>query len=97
MLVVELEVKPECVEECARVLSVSAQGSRREAGCLRFDVLKSTTEENVYHFYEVYVDAAAAALHKTLPHYLGWAEFKKKTAGVGESQTVAKHELLFEE
>ena len=45
--------------------------SRKEEGCLRFDLLKG--DAGKYHFYEIYKDSEAAAHHKTLPHYLGCA------------------------
>ena len=49
------------------------------------------TTAGVYSFYEVYKDEAAAAHHKTLPHYKGWADFKAANMEtVGASQTVVK-------
>lgn len=52
-----------------QVMKVDAEESRKEEGCTRFDVLQDRDKPNVFHFYEVYVSAEAAALHKTLPHY----------------------------
>jgi hypothetical protein len=46
---------------------VTAQGSRAEEGCLRFDVLRDQTDPCKFFFYEVYVDAAAVAVHKEQP------------------------------
>ena len=45
----------------------------------------------MYSFYEIYKDSDAMALHKTLPHYKGWADFKAANMEtVGKSQTVIK-------
>ena len=52
-----------------KVMKFDAEESRKEEGCTRFDVLQDREKPNVFHFYEVYVSAEAAALHKTLPHY----------------------------
>ena len=57
-------------------LKVDAAGSREEEGCLRFDLLKDSEAANTWHFYEIYKDNDAMAVHKTLPHYKAWADFK---------------------
>ena len=43
-----------------------------EAGCLRFNVLQDTSDENVYYFYEVYENEAARLAHRAAPHYQVW-------------------------
>ena len=76
-------------EEFLKVMAVDVTESRKEEGCLRFDLLDQGG--GVYSFYEIYKDDAAAALHKTLPHYQGWADFKKANMEtVGASQKVVK-------
>ena len=67
--------------------------SRKEEGCLRFDLLDQGN--GVYSFFEVYKDAEAQALHKTLPHYKVWADFKAANMDtVGASQTVIKFDSV---
>ena len=69
--------------------------SRKEEGCTRFDVLRDKANPSIFYFYEAYKNADAAALHKTLPHYQGWADFKKANMEtVGASQTVIKFASL---
>ena len=46
-------------------------------------------KECTYSFYEVYMSVEAQKEHKTLPHYLAWADFKQRGGVV--SQTVVKH------
>ena len=53
-----------------------AVGSRKEAGCLRFDVLRCPKQANKFFFYEIYVDAAAIEVHKAQPHFKAWTDFK---------------------
>ena len=76
-------------EEFLKVMAVDVVESRKEEGCLTFDLCDQG--DGKYSFYEVYKDAEAMALHKTLPHYKGWADFKAANMEtVGASQTVTK-------
>ena len=89
---VTVKVPKEAIAEFMEVMNVDAAESRKEDGCLRFDLLKGAEDDDgtFYHFYEVYKDKEAAAHHKTLPHYQGWATFKAKYESVSKSQTVVK-------
>lgn len=49
-----------------------AGSERDEPGCARFNVLRDVEDENVYYFYEVYVDKEAVAAHRAAPHYAVW-------------------------
>jgi autoinducer 2-degrading protein len=49
-------------------------GSIAERGCLRFDVAQSREDPTEFLLWECYVDEAAAAFHKTTPHYLAFKE-----------------------
>jgi len=93
---VTVTVVPEKLTEFLEVMKTDTLESRKEEGCLRFDVLKSDEAENVYHFYEVYKDKAAHEKHRTLPHYLAWGDFKKEGI-VKDSQTVIKGHGVFVE
>ena len=80
-------------EEFNKVMAADVAGSRAEPGCLRFDLVKGekTDKGTVYHFYEAYKDAEAAAFHKEQPHYKLWADFKAANMDtVGASQSVVK-------
>ena len=69
--------------------------SRKEEGCTRFDVLRDKANPSIFYFYEAYKNADAAALHKTLPHYKLWADFKAKNMDdIGASQEVLKFKSL---
>ena len=74
----------------SQIMKVDCTESRKEEGCTRFDLLQDRENANKFHFYEVYVSADAMALHKTLPHYKAWADFKAANPAVAESQTVDK-------
>ena len=69
---VTVKVPDDKKEEFLKVMEVDVVESRKEEGCISFDLCDQG--DGVYSFYEVYKDAEAAAHHKTLPHYMGWAE-----------------------
>ena len=50
------------------------EGSIREAGNRRFDVLQQPDDPTRFLLYEAYATAADAAAHKETAHYLTWRE-----------------------
>jgi len=84
---VTVEIKPDRVEDFKAVMAIDVEGSRKEDGCLRFDLLKGEGE-NVYNFYEMYKNQACMDSHKKTDHYGAWAKFKESGGVV--SQSVAK-------
>ena len=75
-VLVEVEVKPERLDEFLEVMRQDAVGSRTEPGCLRFDVMQDQENPCKFTLYEVYKDAAAAAAHRDFPHFKLWTDFK---------------------
>lgn len=52
-VLVNVEVKPERLDEFLDVMKQDAEGSRTEPGCLRFDVMQDETNPCKFVFYEV--------------------------------------------
>lgn len=69
---ITVSVKPEAVEDFKKESKKNREGSIREEGILRFDVLQSTDNPEEFFLYEVYVDEAATAAHKETEHYKAW-------------------------
>jgi autoinducer 2-degrading protein len=70
---IKVRIKPEKRQKFLDAIEVDALGSEgNEPGCVRFNVLQDDTDENVYYFYEVYLDEAAVAAHRAAPHYAVW-------------------------
>jgi autoinducer 2-degrading protein len=70
---VKVRVKPEQRQRFLQAIEHDALGSERdEPGCLRFNVLQDRADQNVYYFYEVYLDEAALEAHRAAPHYDVW-------------------------
>jgi autoinducer 2-degrading protein len=60
VLIVEFQVKPECLEKFNQAIAINAKASvREEPGCRQFDVLASEDDPNHVVLYEVYESEAA--------------------------------------
>ena len=86
-VLVNVEVKPERLDEFLDVMRKDAEGSRTEPGCLRFDVLQDQENPCKFVFYEVYKNAEAAAEHRDYPHFKLWTDFKVCATGKPASAT----------
>lgn len=71
---VTVQVQPEHIQDFIRETLANHQGSRREPGNLRFDVLQCLGDPTRFFLYEAYRSEAEAAAHKQTPHYLRWKE-----------------------
>jgi autoinducer 2-degrading protein len=71
---VHVYIKPDRVEDFKTLIRANHEASIREPGCLRFDVAQSLVDPTEFLLWECYVDEAAAAFHKTTPHYLAFKE-----------------------
>jgi autoinducer 2-degrading protein len=72
--IVHLQVKPEHVEEFLEAIRLNHEGSVREPGNRRFDVLQSADDPTRFVLYEAYASAEDAAAHKRTAHYLKWRD-----------------------
>jgi|EP01033_Poteriospumella_lacustris_P001913 quinol monooxygenase YgiN len=93
-VVVNVEVKEDRVEEFLQVMEFDAVESRKEEGCLRFDVLRDLVDSNKFVFYEVYRDQAAIDFHKSTPHFQKWSEFNE-SGGVASFSVVLASGLYY--
>lgn len=71
---VHVHVKPECREAFVEHMRQNHEGSVREPGNLRFDVIAAEDDPAHFVIVEVYRDAASAAAHKQTAHYLAWRD-----------------------
>ncbi len=71
---VHIHVKPENLERFVEATTANHEGSVREPGNLRFDVLQSVEDPTRFILYEAYRDEAAAKEHKETPHYAAWRD-----------------------
>ena len=71
---VEINIKPERVDEFLEVFRANHEGALREPGNLRFDVLQDPEVKTRFFIYEAYKDDEAVLAHKKTPHYLACVE-----------------------
>jgi autoinducer 2-degrading protein len=69
-----VDVKPENVEDFKKATVLNHEGSRKESGNVRFDVLQSADDPTKFTLYEVFADEDAVAAHKATEHYHIWRE-----------------------
>ena len=74
VVLVQIQVKPEYVEEFIHITRDNHLHSVREPGNKRFDVLQSPDDPARFMLYEAYADAAAAEQHRETEHYLRWRD-----------------------
>ena len=72
-----IDVAPGLAEEFLKYALVQAANSRKEEGCIRFDVFRSRENPNSIHFQEAYADDEVFARHVKTPYL---AEYREKTA-----------------
>ena len=70
--IINVYVKPDAVEAFRKATLTNRDGSIREPGVLRFDLLQDATDESKFVLYEVYRSDEATAAHKETDHYREW-------------------------
>lgn len=71
---VHVFVKEEHIEDFIDAIIKNHEGSVKEPGNLRFDVLQNAEDPSKFLIYEVYESEEAVAAHKKTAHYLEWRE-----------------------
>jgi autoinducer 2-degrading protein len=71
---IDIQVKPERIEEFQASSLRNHRGSIQEPGVLRFDLLQSASDPGRFLLYEAYRDEAATLVHKETAHYLAWKQ-----------------------
>jgi (4S)-4-hydroxy-5-phosphonooxypentane-2,3-dione isomerase len=73
VLIVEFQVKPECLDKFNQAIAVNANASvAEEPGCRQFDVLHNQDDPNHIVLYEVYDSPAAFQDHMGRKHTQGF-------------------------
>ena len=90
VLIVEVHVKPGRVADFEAAIAIDAIGSRKEPGCLRFEVFVVNRDDGRFVLHEIYTSSAALAEHKQAPHYAAWTEFKASDGTFADEQRVLK-------
>jgi autoinducer 2-degrading protein len=73
-LIVKLYIKEESIEDFKKISAYNSENSRKEPGCLRFDVLQSEETPTMFFLYEIYKGDDDIAHHRTTEHYQKWRD-----------------------
>lgn len=71
---VTVYVKGEHINDFIQATIKNHEGSVKESGNMRFDVLQSTDDPARFLLYEAFESEEEAAAHKNTRHYLKWRE-----------------------
>ena len=71
-VVAKVRAKPGREDEVLRELQILVEETRKEVGCLNYDLHRSQTEPAVFMFYENWTDRAALDAHAASPHMKAW-------------------------
>lgn len=93
-VIVQTTIEPDRMVEFMELIQINAENTRKEPGCLRFDVLRSQTSLNEFFFYELYKNAEAIDYHKAQPHYNLWADFKASGGTIASVSHKADGEFI---
>jgi homocysteine S-methyltransferase len=93
-LVLELEIKEECVREFIDVMTADAHGSRKEAGCIRFDFLRHQENPCKFITYEVFQSQDAMNVHRDMPYVKSWGAFQYGDKAPIISKTLSKYDAI---
>jgi len=74
LVLVQIHVKPECVEAFKAQTLLNVKGSLAEPGIVRFDFNQQADDPTRFVLYEVYRDQAAVLAHKETAHYKAWRD-----------------------
>jgi len=72
--IVYATVKKEHIDDFIEASRLNHEGSVKEPGNRRFDVVQSTEDPTRFVLFETYVNGEAAARHKQTEHYLRWRD-----------------------
>ncbi len=71
---VTVYVKPENISDFIEASLKNHEGSVKEPGNMRFDVLQCKDEPSKFLLYEAYESETASKAHKDTPHYKLWRD-----------------------
>ena len=71
---VQVHVETDHIEGFIEAIRLNHEGTRKEPGNLRFDVLQHAEDPSLFFIYEVYRGAEDVARHKETEHYKVWRD-----------------------
>lgn len=73
-LIATLTIKPGSQPTIMEAVAPCIEATRKEAGCISYDLFQSTTDENILTFVERWESREALENHFKEPHLIAWRE-----------------------
>ena len=89
VLEVEFVINEGKMDEFMRAVLENAANSRKEPGCLRFDVLRPDDAQDSVVLYEIYVDEGGYNAHRETAHYAKFDAARKPLLKATKRRTYA--------
>jgi autoinducer 2-degrading protein len=67
--IVQLRVKPDRIDDFLAAFRGNYEGTRKEPGNVRFELLRSREQSNLFAVYEVFESEAARDAHRETEHF----------------------------
>ena len=74
IVVVHSHIQPEQVERFREITIQNAEASRREDGCVRFDIIQQIDDSTRFTFIEMFKSEQAGAIHRETGHFKKWLD-----------------------
>ena len=74
IVIVHSHIREEHVEKFRAITRQNAEASRREEGCVRFDVIQQIDDPTRFTFIEMFKSEEAGAVHRETSHFKKWLE-----------------------
>ena len=74
IILVHSHIQPQHVERFREITLENAEASRREEGCVRFDVLQQVDDPTRFTFIEIFKSEADGVIHRESNHFKKWLE-----------------------
>lgn len=71
---VQVNVVDDKINDFIKATEENAVNTRKEEGCLRFDILQQIDDKCRFTLYEVYKNEEGMAAHKETAHYAKWRD-----------------------
>lgn len=78
-VIVKITAKPQKAEEVKKRLSALVVPTRKEEGCIQYDLHQSLEDQNIFFFYEIWESKNHLDLHLNGKHF---KEFSKYIEGL---------------
>ncbi|MBO5254192.1 MAG: antibiotic biosynthesis monooxygenase [Opitutales bacterium] len=78
IVLASLRIKEDFCDEFIENAKIVVEATRKEVGCVRYELIRDVFAPDVFRFIEEYVDDKAFALHRSMPYMTPFREYRQK-------------------